>query len=447
MGREQPESGRDAEHLARAQIRPLFLEVDLLIDTSRPWDLNARGLLSEPTKQARADLNLHGTADLVFHIEVKSARSRPRVEIARDTFTNWIGVVEKQPIVILHVEDVQEPAWRFLMLHPWLARHANDPASWLLDSGTVRISLDEFEPVGDGWGRLHAALRREGERASGYATAVYGTLRDYGLFPVNEGQLLQHPELASILEPPREVVRVLGRPGRLSIPIAVARILRAASPPDDPVLAEWRNFVITRRQLDLPLGASQLARFFQTVEAFRQGELLALPRYHVSETSAWRAYASMYPYAALPLLREVILKSPRVEDIVFASAVLPAPAYAQDPFVRTSAHEILGLLRDRAGLSWNDTRSYRIQRELNRGLAEGGFPEYQERAIRVITRRDSFDFELHHLRTYGWSDDTIEANIRRKLDHPAMRDEALVDFMHAMDAVLGKRIRQLIGGP
>jgi hypothetical protein len=82
--------------------------------------------------------------------------------------------------------------------------------------------------------------------------------------------------------------------------------------------------------------------------------------------------------------------------------------------------------------------SYRLQREVHRSRAEGGWrPRVSmQKALDVIRDPRTAPLELEHLRRYGWVDDTIRDNLERKIYVPVQRDEALKPFYGAMAEVV-----------
>jgi hypothetical protein len=200
----------------------------------------------------------------------------------------------------------------------------------------------------------------------------------------------------------------------------------------DVVLRNWISELsrLAPQSSTTSFQRSQLRRFTRTMKHYEKG--VHLPRFRVAEVNLWRSFVAMYPYS-LKMLDHVARFSTHEGDLMFASALLPMLALSNNAKVSASAHDTIRKLQVRR----NDFRSYAFQREIYRGSAESGNRGDLRAGIDFMFRRSTDSSELRFLTRYGWAEEHLSGNLKRKLGNPTRRDHVLGPwYEHMGDALL-----------
>jgi hypothetical protein len=191
--------------------------------------------------------------------------------------------------------------------------------------------------------------------------------------------------------------------------------------------------------------------------AHKTGQFIRLPSYEVARVNCWRGFVEMYP-ASIFMLRRVLetRNDPRRRDdeVIFAVTLLAVLAISvgtdwRSPAEQTQAPDVLRSMMGAEGAAYavHDYRTYRFQRELRRALVEAGAEEYSASANDLLYHSRSEDWELRHLRDYGWYPDaeTLLNNARRKLENPTLRDKNTEEFHTALYDVVSNKLNRRRG--
>jgi hypothetical protein len=427
MGREQPQLGETGELLVVDFLRRSFLNVGRT-QSGAPLDLNCSELRVESRSR-----NLHPDPTLQFLFQVKTTEQGRSFEVARSTFQFWLTRFECQPIILLIIEPhgIGRQSFWFLTLHDWLLSPPGQAA--LADHQRRKIvfkSADGFARCDLDGVNFHTKMIEEADRASAALTSPWATLRDYGLLPLDEGTFLEYIELARFAETPIDISVRLASYG--SSARHRVRELIEGYPTGDVVLRNWiRELACLAPQPNATsFQRSQFTRFTRALRHYEKG--VHLPRFRVAEVNLWRSFVAMYPHS-LKMLDHIVRSSTREHDLMFASALLPTLALSNNAAVSASAHDTIRKLQARR----NDFRSYAFQREMYRGSAESGNREHLRAGIDFMFRRSTDFSELRFLTRYGWAEELLSDNLKRKLHNPTRRDHVLGPwYEHMADALL-----------
>jgi hypothetical protein len=175
--------------------------------------------------------------------------------------------------------------------------------------------------------------------------------------------------------------------------------------------------------------------FVDALTAFEEcGDLKPLPPFHVSELHCWRAFVSVYP-RSVRFLEAVIAHKPGSRDTMFASALLSVLALADADDVVGAAHAAQRSIMPLLSGDPANRHAYSYQRELFRGLVESGDGRlatlYAGKLIDLVDQHPAW--EQWFLTGYGWDQGSLQANLQRKLLHPARRDAHLRPLYETME--------------
>jgi hypothetical protein len=393
-----------------------------------PLDWNCSELRAQPRSRI-----LYPDPTLQFFFQVKNSEQGRSFEVARNTFRFWLDRFEYQPVVLLIVEpqEIGRQSFWFLTLHDWLlspsgqaalADHRRRNIVFRSAEGFVKCDLDGVN--------FHTKTIEEADRAAAALKSPWATLRDYGLFPLDEGTFLEYIELARVAETPIEISVRLACYGTSARHI-VRELLQGGST-EDVVLHNWISELSRLAPHSNRTGfqRSQFRRFVSALRHYENG--VHLPRFRVAEVNLWRSFVAMYPYS-IKMLDHVVRFSTREGDLMFASALLPMLALSNNAKVSASAHNTIRTLQTRR----SDFRSYAFQREIYRGSAEAGNRPDLVAGIDFMYRQSANSSELHFLTLYGWAGEHLSDNLKRKLLRPTRRDQVLTPwYEHMADALL-----------
>lgn len=425
MGREQPARGQVGEFYAQGFLRSFFQECTPS-QAGSAVDLICTGL-----RAVEGSAELHPNPTVRFRVQVKNTISK--IHVARSTLLQWLMRVETEPIILLVGQNINstKQRWNYLCIHDWLLTEAGQQA--LVTKGAFRIPLAALVPHGGDDARLLRVLQNEANRAAGIGPLSTGR-PDYGQFAFDEGLLLQFAELAPYAEIPFELYEKIAR--EESVPDIVRRLLETGTV-NDGLLQEWLR--MARIQAPGPCATSfqrrHLLRFVRAFEQWSAEQIpVRLPRFHVAEVGAWRAFVSMFPQS-IGMMSCVVCHSRIASDIMFAASMLPIFAIGSQRLVQLDACKAIRMLVARS----NEFPSYAYRRELLRAPAEAGDAQAVQKVTDFVTRVESRRAEHEFLSRYGWPAEMLEANLERKLNRPTLRDRNLRFLYEGMaDSLLSR---------
>lgn len=403
-------------------------------DAIAPFDRSCQELL-----QARDAVLLWAEPTLFFHFQVKEGPSywSDGISVVRSTFESWLRHVERQPVFLLYVREINATSqeYWYLPLHEWLLTERAQHFLVRADS-TPRFSVKRDFTRSDKDARnFHAALLSEASRAIREETSPWATADDWTVFPFDEVWLLRHMERASFLELPKAVLESLRAASPFSARQRIRQLLSGDSSPV-PIASEWLDSV-TRLARSVPSATSfqrrQFQRFVRTVKAFEGHRvLLRLPVFRIAELSCWRTFVAVYP-RSLRLLNQVVLSSPHTNDVMFAAALLPILALSEDGGLSGAAGQVLHSVQGKvSSLSPSTLAAYAFQREMLRSLIESGDRRFTASLVDLVGQEGLPTLERAFLTRYGWPPQSLRGNIERKLNRPTRRDENLKPLYEVM---------------
>jgi hypothetical protein len=361
---------------------------------------------------------------VVAHITEDEAVMMP---LSPADFRAWLDLVEQQPVFLLHCALRRSGfmRMRMLCLHDWLLHDATSQPGW---GNMSNLPLRAFRSIGKHDALFHRAVIQEVDRATGAEGAMWRTLKDVGLVPVDEMTLLEFMELARFLEMPRAILTRLAALG--SPTEVVTDCIRTGLAAHDPVIDSWLSTVRELSRLE-PAGFErrQFRRFVRFLEG--RGQAIHLPRYTGREVGYWRIFTGKYP-DVLDGLKHIIQTSDVGNDIAFAASLLPTLALANDRVISSRASSVLRNLSDRK----QDFPDYYVRREILRSMVEGGERSWLPESVQLIVAGGRTGEEQRYLNSYGWPADLVKVNIERKLISPTLRDEQMREVIEVMGDVI-----------
>ena len=366
----------------------------------------------EPTRYSRRRVTFHV---LTVISDVVTNGSRP-FEIRSIPLRPWLELVEAEPVVLLlaHPVRLAQLRFRMLWLHDWVVRRARQPSpDW---DDVQAVPLTDFIRVDPGGVNFHARATEDLDRVTGSSEAMWRTLKDYGLIPVDEMTLLEFIEFARFLEAPKKVFDQFAEIGRFTD--VVVDYMRTQGITSNPIVDQWLRSI---RQLTT--GSSEFERRqFKRFSSFMEkgGKGVRLPPFRGPEVGCWRTFVAMYP-DALKGLEFVVRNSQIGNDVAFAAAMLPMLSLSTDRIISAKASAVLKKVPDRIP----DFPAYAVRRELLRAPAEGGVDGWLSKAVDLVAKEGINGSEQRWLTHYGWTVDLVEANVERKLTAPTIRDERI----------------------
>lgn len=392
-------------------------------DQSSPIDVSCLELF-----QSRNSNLLWRESTAVLHFQIKGGPSyfKNSIGVVRDTFETWLKHVEKQPVFLLYVREINATSqeYWFLSLHEWLlTKRGQDslvgakPKIWF----NVRNDFTQSDQDAQ---NFHSAIVSEASRAAREEASPWATADDWTVFPFDEAWMLRNMEIATSLELPKSVLEEVqasfqftaGKQIQQQLSNEIFRV---------PVVSEWLDSVTKLKQV-IPSATSfqrkQFQLFVQTIKAFdEQKMLLRLPTLRVAEMSCWRTFVSIYP-RSLRLLHQIILSSPHSNDIMFATALLPILALSDNDSIRAGARQALRSVEEKVSSGSTD---YAFQREMRRSLVESGDRRFTASLVDFVAKEGVPILERRFLTGYGWRRGLLQSKIERKLNRPTRRDENL----------------------
>jgi hypothetical protein len=345
------------------------------------------------------------------------------VPVHRTLFNDWLDVVEKEPVLLLHGQPLRRRGLqlRVLCLHDWMLREAARDPRWY---DTADLPLTAFKQVVVGRPAFHDVVIREIDRVAGFVDGVWRTLHDEAMVPLDEVTFLRFVELARFLEVPRPVLERLAASGSPS-ELLVDRI-EGRGYQSDPMIDRW---LATAQQLSwlepVAVPRRQLRHFTRFVE--QRGQGVRLPRYTSRNAGYWRVFTAKYP-DALQGIAHVIQASSLGSNVAFAASLLSTLTLGNDRVVSLRAEAVLRDLANRT----QDFPQYYVRREILRSLAEAGEARWLSRALQIVAEEGATGAEQRYLNAYGWTTDIVQAKITRRLDFPTLRDQRMRDHLEVM---------------
>jgi hypothetical protein len=426
VGREQPLLGDAGEDLALDLLRRSFLTA-AKTRAGAPtdwvcWELRA----------ALGSVDFYPDPTLHFHFQIKSSQESRKFPVSSTTLRSWLELFEYQPVILMFVEPIgvgHQRYW-YYTLHDWLMSPQGQ-AALTTPKSSVTFELGHGFVQSDSTGvNFHDKMIEEAERATGTLSSPWVTLRDYGLYPFDEGAFLKYLELASFAEAPLEISHYLARQGT-KVRHVVNELLQGKSSSQNSPVEEWvKELQNLAPQPNLSSFQRQQFRQFTTaLMSYEKG--IALPPFRIAALSCWRSFVAMYPYS-VNMLDHIASNSNQENDLMFTSALLPLLALSTNSAVSDRAWQVIAKLKKRHA----DFSSYAFQRELSRGAAEAGDKTALAQGIDLITEAESLSRERGFLEGYGWPKEALAANLTRKLSHPTRRDQNLESWYEAMAETL-----------
>ncbi len=445
MSIEGPRSGAIGENWAAGFLGRFFLDISK--PQTGPIDLCSHtglrkhpGLCSEP----------YLSVSVPFHFQVKHGRTISQFQVTRSTFDDWLNRSENEPVIILHVteESSTRPEFSFLVFHDWLYQDRATLALVSREHLPIDFFPQDFSRVEDDSENFWRALTAEADRAGRSASHPLTTTVHNRLYPANEASLLLNLEVLPHLEVSARIASRVYREFQMLSDTYLPALVRRALDGElslESVLDEWwpriRNFLAIGPSPD-SFERRQFRCFIDALAAFGGGRPFRLPPHKTGELGCWRLFVSQYPYS-INLLEHVLRNATRLDsrgdDIIFALALLPLLALNGDAIIHMRVMDLLSELDEHVRYNGSDNYlSYRLVREYYRTRLEAGDYKCVERANDVLFRGTKNGWEERHMREYGWwpNDESLLANLSRKIKRPTLRDENTLQFHYTMQECL-----------
>ena len=341
MGREQPLTGDSGENLALDLLRRSFL-TPAKTQSGAPTDWVCRELRARSGSE-----DLYSDPTLNFHFQIKTTERGGKFAVSGPTFRSWLALFEYQPVIIIFIEPIKVGKQRywFQALHDWILRPQGQKALTAPGRG-VELRIEYGFTLSDDEGQnFHNKMLEEAERASASLSSPWATLRDYGLYPLDESAFLQYMELAPFAEAPLEISKQLALQGTRNRHL-VNDLMARKNADQNSLLAGWIKELQSLAPQAKPTSF-QRAQFQHFANALtNHRKVTQLPKFRIAELNCWRSFVAMYPHS-LNLLEHVAVHSKREDEVcMFLSALLPLLALSTNSAVSDRAWHTIRTLQE-----------------------------------------------------------------------------------------------------
>lgn len=254
-----------------------------------------------------------------FLFQFKSDRRFP---VNRAKVEGWIDGIERVPVFLVHVEQIDAEHQRILfrtffewMTHRWPQKPNN--------KDEITFSVSQFVSTGSDGTHFETAVTNEADRILGKRGALFRS-KQTPTIPLRIADLYTQRGHLGDFEVKNEV---LGELAKLK-PRIIAdgddmeflrelwsrQDIHSATIRRTPAFRRWID-VLSKRPSDAAIEQDtlELRRFFIAMERFRSGKDFRMPRFVWSETSRWRILCAKFP-ESFHLLDSVLTRAIRTGD-------------------------------------------------------------------------------------------------------------------------------------
>jgi hypothetical protein len=386
----------------------------------------------DPGIDAIGHLRMQSSDPVCFNFQFKTGD----FSVETDTLGKWISVLEREPVVLLHIRilSIQQQEYRFLMLHSWMLHNPEWPDK-LAIQGKIKFNLDDFQLVDLEGQNFQNALEDERDRILKKQT-IWRT-RNSLLVPISETDLFRHFGALGSMEIPAIVLNEAKMmPETLTVEIDLWRLLHNIwSLPEKyqqqamglPGIRNWLNSRMT------PIAPKykqwerkQFQKFVRAMEGILSGNKISLPSFTYKEISCWRIFVQLFP-ESIRILNRVSQypEAHQPQELMAASLLSSTLASADDDVLSGKARNLLRRMQSVANnAKLYDYRQYRVVRQIRFSVteADGSEKAVQETIDFVHSHPKEWDSLLNRRYYRDTTDVSLVRSTIRKLERPKPRD-------------------------